>query len=60
MGTIGGTMVRGDIGGEAGGEVGADMEELEEREAERGLCESLRRQLYTYEYTNTERGMAPD
>lgn len=45
MGTIGGTIVRGDIGGEAGGEVGADMEELEEMEAERGLWESLRRQL---------------
>ena len=52
-------MVRGDIGGEAGGEVGSDMEELEEMEAESGLCESLRRQLYTYEYTNTERGTAP-
>lgn len=45
VGVIGATMTRGDIGGEDGGVVDGDMEAVVEREADRGLQESLRRQL---------------
>lgn len=43
VGVIGATMVRGERGGDAGGDV--DMVDIEGRDAERGLQESLRRQL---------------
>lgn len=43
MGVIGATMVRGERGGDAGGVV--DIVDIEGRDAERGLQESLRRQL---------------
>lgn len=42
---MGATIIRGDIGGEAGGVVEEDMEEFDEKEADSGLWESLRRQL---------------
>ena len=45
VGVMGATIIRGDIGGEAGGVVEEDMEEFDEKEAESGLWESLRRQL---------------
>ena len=45
MGVMGATIIRGDIGGEVGGVVVEDIEEFDEKEAERGLWESLRRQL---------------
>lgn len=53
-GTIGvleaviGAMDRGDIGGEAGGEVEGVIDVVVMREAERGLRESLRRQLWVF------------
>jgi hypothetical protein len=45
VGVIGGTIDRGDIGGEDGGVVEGDIEALTTKDAERGLQESLRRQL---------------
>ena len=46
VGTMGATMVRGERGGEVGGVVEMeDMLVMEGIEAERGLQESLRRQL---------------
>ena len=47
VGVMGATMGRGERGGEVGGVVFmADMEDMDGREAERGLRESLLRQLY--------------
>lgn len=53
VGVIGATIVRGERGGEEGGVVVFDeivegMEDIEGIEAERGLQESLRRQLWWY------------
>lgn len=45
VGVIGATMVRGDRGGEVGGVVETE-DDMEGHEADRGLQESLRRQLY--------------
>lgn len=48
VGVMGATIVRGDRGGEVGGVVfmEEDMEDMEGREADSGLHESFRRQLY--------------
>lgn len=47
VGVMGATIVRGERGGEVGGvvEVMVDMLDMEGKDAERGLRESLRRQL---------------
>lgn len=45
VGVIGATIVRGERGGEAGGVDGVVVMGIEGIEAERGLQESLRRQL---------------
>lgn len=47
-------MVRGDMGGEAGGVVGKDMEVVGQ-EADKGLQESLRRQLKARQCQQIER-----
>lgn len=58
VGVIGATIVRGERGGEAGGVDGVVVMGIEGIEAERGLQESLRRQLfevmlvYAYMYRN--------
>jgi hypothetical protein len=44
VGIIGATMVRGERGGDVGGVV-EDIVDIEGKDAERGLRESLRRQL---------------
>lgn len=54
VGVMGGTMVRGDMGGEAGGVVGKDMEVVGQ-EADKGLQESLRRQLKARQCQQIER-----
>lgn len=46
VGVMGATMARGDMGGEVGGEVERGMEAVEGQEADNGLQESLRRQLW--------------
>lgn len=45
VGVIGATMVRGERGGDVGGVV-EDIEDMDGSDAESGLQESLRRQLY--------------
>ena len=45
VGVRGATIIRGDIGGELGGVVEEDMVVVEGQEADKGLQESLRRQL---------------
>lgn len=46
VGVIGATIVRGERGGDAGGVVVEDIEDIDGNDAESGLQESLRRQLY--------------
>ena len=46
VGVIGATIVRGERGGEVGGVVVEDIEDIDGSDADSGLQESLRRQLY--------------
>lgn len=46
VGVNGATIVRGERGGDVGGVVLEDIEDIEGSDAESGLRESLRRQLY--------------